>query len=190
MTRVSSILPRLGDGGSNQALAHSELDRSHLAQQRLDIVNGDDRGAGGCHDDADAPNDRNTALAGNSAPSMLVQKEARTKLGSESDRLRLSRIEPVDTAEFCNYFSVAWSLHAQPGGLSQIDGSRAAGRNFGMDGRRDTDVGEERRKDLEPPNAGEDDERAGVRDDQRVDRSFFGMANWTCWRSSSSDRSR
>ena len=190
MSDLFATLPRQIDSVADQALADAKSCACHLAQQRLDVVDGDETGPGCFDDQADSTDDGNAARMGNPATLMFVHDEPRTDLAGEHDRLGFAGIQPGDSAEAGDGGDVARSLYREPGCLGEIECAGATSGDLGVDGWWDQDPWMKRREQVQPAHARQDDEGAGVRDDQLVDRSRLGIATSTCWRSSSSDRSK
>lgn len=180
-TRRSAASPGQGNGVTDQPFADPKVDSHHLTEQWLDVIDGDEPAPAGRHDDTDTPGESDAALAGDETPVILVQQEVGTELSSESDRLGFSRVEADDLLKLCHKVTVAWGSDVEPRSLSQINSARTSGGYLGVDNRRDDDARVERRQEPESPNTGEYDQRAGIRDDQLVDRAFLNdIATSTC----------
>ena len=163
----------------------------HLAKQWLDIVDGEESGTAGFHDEADRTNDGDAARLGELTALILVQDETGAKLASEHNCLGFSCVQPENITEPGDRFSVGRRPYHQPRRLREVESPGADSGDLSMDGGRHQNLRTKRREQIKTAHTSKDDERAGVRDDQLVDRAFLNaIATSTCWRSSSSDMSK
>lgn len=114
------------DSVTDQAFTDPKACAGHLAQQRLDIADGEQTCMAGFYHDPNGADDSDAACLRDLTTLILVHDQTGTELARKDDRLGLASIQFGQTTEVGDRFVVAWHPNREPGCRDEVRRSGSA----------------------------------------------------------------